>query len=242
MTTSERDHGPRVRREVVSYVRRSARMNPSQQRAWETYAPRYLVDVARDRLSTSVAAQPPLDWAAIFGREAPLVVDIGPGNGDSLLAAAQADPGRDVVGFEVFEPSLASALGRLGGHDVTNARVVMADGVAGLTHLVAPASLTEVRIFFPDPWHKARHHKRRLVSPAFAQLVADRLLPGGVLRLATDWEDYALAMREVLDASALENDHEGWAPRFAERPMTKYEQRGLDAGRALHDLTYRRPA
>lgn len=233
--TPERPH-----RQVVSYVRRSARMNPSQQRALETYGQRYLVEVARGPLSTSVAEQPPLDWATIFGRQADLIVDIGPGNGDALLAAAQAHPKADLVGFEVFQPSVASAVGRLGQAGVGNVRLVLADGRAGLMHLVAPGSLAEIRVFFPDPWPKARHHKRRLVSPGFAELVASRLRPGGVLRLATDWEGYALTMRQVLDASTLVNLHPGWAPRFAQRPVTKYERRGLAAGRRIYDLSYGR--
>ena len=187
-----------------------------------------------------MAEQPPLDWATIFGRQADLIVDIGPGNGDALLAAAQVHPEADLVGFEVFQPSVASAVGRLGQAGVGNVRLVLADGRAGLMHLVAPGSLAEIRVFFPDPWPKARHHKRRLVSPGFAELVASRLRPGGVLRLATDWEGYALTMRQVLDASTLVNLHPGWAPRFAQRPVTKYERRGLAAGRRIYDLSYGR--
>ncbi|MDO5285732.1 MAG: tRNA (guanosine(46)-N7)-methyltransferase TrmB [Actinomycetia bacterium] len=230
----------RPHRQVVSYVRRSARMNPSQRRALDTYGPRYLLDVARGPLSTSVAEQPPLAWGSVFGRDADLMVDIGPGSGDSLVAAAQAHPEANLVGFEVFEPSVAATVGKLGQARLANVRLVLADGSAGLRQLVPPGTLAEVRVFFPDPWHKTRHHKRRLVSPGFAALVASRLRPGGMLRLATDWEDYALTMREVLDASELENLYPGWAPRFAERPLTKYERRGLAAGRRIWDLCYRR--
>jgi tRNA (guanine-N7-)-methyltransferase len=230
----------RPHRDVVSFVRRSARMNPSQERAWRDHRDAYLVDVERGPMSTSVAAQEPLDWTAVFGRTAPLLVEIGAGNGDSLVATAAAHPDIDVIGFEVFEPSIASTVGKLAAQGVTNARVVLADGVQGLRHLVAPSSLEAVHAFFPDPWHKARHHKRRLISAETCALVADRLRPGGLLRVATDWEDYALAMRDVLDASPLTNCYEGWAPRFDERPMTKYEARGLAAGRAVYDLCYRR--
>ncbi|HSN10642.1 MAG TPA: tRNA (guanosine(46)-N7)-methyltransferase TrmB [Propionibacteriaceae bacterium] len=230
----------RPHRDVVSFVRRSARMNPSQEKAWRHHRATYVVDVAHGPMSTSVAPQEPVDWAQVFGRTAPLLVEIGVGNGDSLVATAAAHPDVDVIGFEVFEPSMASTVGKLASQGLTNARLVLADGVQGLRWLVAPASLDAVHVFFPDPWHKARHHKRRLVSPATCALVADRLRPGGLFRLATDWEDYALAMREVLDASSLTPVHEGWGPRFEERPMTKYEMRGVAAGRTVYDLCYRR--
>lgn len=227
-------------RDVVSFVRRSARMNPSQQRAWRDHRVPYLLDIPRGPMSTSVAPQEAMDWLAIFGRTAPLIVEIGAGNGDSLVATAAAHPDIDIVGFEVFEPSIASTLGKLAAQNLTNARVVLADGVQGLRWLVRPDSLDAVHAFFPDPWHKSRHHKRRLISPEVCALVADRLSPGGLLRVATDWEDYALAMREVLDASPLTNEYSRWAPRFEERPMTKYEARGIAAGRTVYDLCYRR--
>lgn len=234
------DSAVRPHREVVSFVRRSARMNPSQERAWRDHRGTYLVEVARGPMSTSVEPQEPLGWAQIFGRTAPTIVEIGAGNGDSLVATAAAHPDSDVIGFEVFEPALASTFAKLAAHGLTNARVVLADGVQGLRWLVPSGSLDAVHAFFPDPWHKARHHKRRLITPETCELVADRLRPGGVLRLATDWEDYAFAMREVLDASSLTNVHDGWAPRFDERPVTKYEARGLAAGRVVYDLCYRR--
>ncbi|MGV8848870.1 MAG: tRNA (guanosine(46)-N7)-methyltransferase TrmB [Propionibacteriaceae bacterium] len=251
------DSAVRPHWEVVSYVRRSARMNPSQGRAWREHRETYLVDVARGPMTTSVEPQDPLDWAAIFGRTAPLIVEIGAGNGDSLVATAAAHPDTDIIGFEVFEPSIASTVGKLAASRLGNARIVLADGVQGLRWLVQSGSLEAVHAFFPDPWHKARHHKRRLLSPATSALIADRLRPGGLLRVATDWEGYALAMREVLDASPLTNVHpstssgngeegrsgadtDGWAPRFEERPLTKYESRGIAAGRIVYDLCYRR--
>lgn len=213
-------------------------MNPSQERAWREHRGAYLVEIPRGPMSTSVAPQEPLDWADIFARSAPLILEIGAGNGDSFASTAEAHPDHDLIGFEVFEPSIASTVGKLAARDLTNARIIIADGVQGLRWLVPPASLEAVHIFFPDPWHKARHHKRRLLSPETCALIADRLLPGGVLRVATDWEDYALAMREVLDTSALTNTYPGWAPRFEERPMTKYEARGIAAGRTVYDLCY----
>jgi tRNA (guanine-N7-)-methyltransferase len=230
----------RPHRDIVSFVRRSARMNPSQQRAWRDHRDAYLIEIDRGPMSTSVAPQDPLDWSAVFARTAPLIVEIGAGNGDSLVATAAAHPDTDIVGFEVFEPSIASTVGKLAAHGLTNARVVLGDGVQGLRWLVQPASLDAVHAFFPDPWHKARHHKRRLLSPETCALVAERLRPGGLFRVATDWEDYALAMHEVLDASPLTNTCDDWAPRFEERPMTKYEARGIAAGRTVYDLCYRR--
>ncbi len=235
---------PRVHREVVSFVRRSARMRPNQRRAWDSHHDRFVLPVPQRETSTSVASSARLDLPAAFGREAPLVVEIGPGPGESLVAMAAARPDVDVLAFEVYEPAVAQLIGGLVRTGVENVRIVVADAVAGLEHLVPEARLAELWTFFPDPWPKARHHKRRLVGPKFAALVARRLRPGGLWRLATDWEDYALTMREVLDAQpGLLREHPGdWAPRFADRPVTRFEQRGLDAGRHVHDLTYRRSA
>ena len=230
----------RVHREVVSYVRRSARMNPSQAKAWESHASRLIIPVPQRELSASVHPEAHVDWDAAFGRRAPLAVEIGSGRGEALVALAEQHPDWNLVAFEVFQPAVASTLSRIARHGVENVRIVLANGVEGLDRLFAPHSIIELWTFFPDPWHKPRHHKRRLVSPEFAALVASRLTRDGVWRLATDWSDYAEAMREVLDAApGLVNPHAGWAPRFAERPVTKYEARGLAAGRAVHDLEYR---
>jgi len=231
----------RVQREVVSYVRRSARMNASQTKAWDTYAQRWVVEVPARETSTSIAAEASVDWTSTFGREAPLIVEIGPGRGESLVALAERRPDCNIVAFEVFVPAVASTLSRIARHGVDNVRIVVANGEEGLALLVPPAGLHELWTFFPDPWHKARHHKRRLVSTELAELAASRLEPGGLWRLATDWSDYADWMRETLDAHpAFENLHGGWAPRWDERPVTKYEARGVAAGREIHDLTYRR--
>lgn len=232
----------RIHRDVVSYVRRSGRMNVSQQRAWDLYRDQWLVELPAGDRTTSVAPDARIDWTAVFGREAPLKVEIGSGAGHAITALAEAMPEANLVAFEVFTPAVASTLGRLARHGVANVRVVVADGAQALETVFGEGSLSELWTFFPDPWHKARHHKRRLVDPAFARLVASRLAPGGVWRLATDWDDYAEAMREVLDAEpGLANAHDGWAPRFTSRPVTKYERRGVDAGRAIHDLAYARP-
>lgn len=229
-----------IPREVVSFVRRSGRMNASQQRAWAGQSD-FVVRVPVRSSSTSIAPDADVDWTAEFGRTAPLLVEIGGGTGHAIVAHAEAHPDVDHVVFEVHEPSAASTLGRMARHGVSNVRLVVADGVEGLTVLIGPRSLTELWTFFPDPWHKARHHKRRLVTTAFADLVASRLRPSGVWRLATDWADYADAMREVLDVHpGFENAHAGWAPRWPGRPLTKFEAKGLAAGRQVFDLCYRR--
>lgn len=231
----------RIHRDVVSYVRRSGRMNDSQQRAWNSYRDAWVVPLPTGQRVTSIAPDASLDWAAVFGREAPLMVEIGSGTGQAITALAEAMPEANLVAFEVFEPAVASTLGRLARHGVTNVRLAIADGAQALETVFGPASITELWTFFPDPWHKARHHKRRLVNPEFAGLVASRLAPDGVWRLATDWTDYAEAMREVLDAEpGLVNRHDGWAPRYELRPVTKYERRGLEAGRTIRDLAFRR--
>jgi tRNA (guanine-N7-)-methyltransferase len=229
-----------ITRDVVSYVRRSARMNPSQQRAWDANQ-NLVIELAAGQRVTSVAAEAHIDWTAAFGHNARLMVEIGSGTGHAITALAQANPQANLVAFEVFTPAVASTLGRLARNGVENVRLVVADGAQALATVFEEDSITELWTFFPDPWHKARHHKRRLVSTEFAEVVASRLTPDGVWRLATDWADYAEAMRETLDASPdLRNLHDGWAPRFVGRPVTKYEQRGLNAGRTIYDLAYRR--
>jgi tRNA (guanine-N7-)-methyltransferase len=162
--------------------------------------------------------------------------------GDSLAPMAAARPEQDILAFEVFEPAIAALLARLATGDIGNVRIASVDAVDGFAHLLGPDCVDEVWMFFPDPWHKARHHKRRLLSPAFADLVASRLRAGGRWRLATDWPDYSAQMRDVLDHHpAFESEHpDGSAPRWPDRPVTRFEQRGIDAGRTITDLSYRR--
>jgi len=248
-----------ARRPVVSFVRRSPRMNASQAMAWERWHTRYLVpglprlDAGlkraprnpRDEPGLPVAAvqlapQPPLDLEALFGRTAPLGVEIGSGSGENLAAVAAARPGWNLLGFEVYEKALASTMGRLAKQDADFVKLICADGVGGLELLLEPGSVAEVWTYFPDPWHKARHHKRRLISPDFAALVASRLAPGGRWRLATDWDDYADAIAEVLaGCPGLTDEYAGQAtPRPPERSRTKFERRGLDAGRTIHEFSW----
>ena len=235
---------PRVQREVTSFVRRSTRMRPVHLRAWERLRHAYVLEVPHRAASTSIAPGHPLDLAVVYGRTAPLVVEIGPGTGESLVAMAAARPEVDVLAFEVYLPGVARTVNRLHETEITNVRLLQSDAVDGLRNLLGPASVEEVWTFFPDPWPKVRHHKRRLVDRAFAELVAGRLRPGGVWRLATDWADYATQMRSVLDAQPeLENvgaAADGWAVRDTERPLTRFEQRGIEAGRTVRDLRYRR--
>jgi tRNA (guanine-N7-)-methyltransferase len=242
VTGAPAQHRPRVHREVVSYVRRSARMRPNQRRAWDRHHDAFVLEVPQRETSTSIDAAARLDLPAAFGRVAPLVVEIGPGTGESLVPMARARPEANVLAFEVYAPAVAQLIGALARADVANVRIVAANAVEGLQHLVPAGGLDELWTFFPDPWPKLRHHKRRLVDAEFAALVHSRLRPGGLWRLATDWEDYALQMRQVLDAQAgLVDQHPGeWAPRWPERPLTRFEGRGLEAGRQVRDLTYRR--
>lgn len=216
-------------------------MNESQTKAWERYSGQFVVDVPQEEKSTSIAPDVKMDWAAEFGREAPLIVEIGCGSGESLVPMAGERPEANVVAFEVFQPAVASALGKIGRAGISNVRLAMVDGAQALDRLFGEHTVAELWTFFADPWHKKRHHKRRLVSSRFGDLVARTLAPGGLWRLATDWEDYAMWMREELDEHPqFVNMHDDWAPRLAERPVTKYEAKGLAAGRTVYDLTYRR--
>lgn len=218
-------------REVLSYSRRGSRFSPRQQKAWDEHAAAWVIpDEAVDEPGFRLT-----DW---FGREAPLIVEIGSGIGEATAALAAARPSYDVLAFEVWRPGVATTLALLAEAGVENVRMISVDAVWAMEHLVGPGELHEVWTFFPDPWQKKRHHKRRLVSPAFAALVSSRLRPGGLWRLATDWPDYAGQMREVLDAEpALEG---GPVPRWDERPVTKFERRGLAEGRPIQDFAYTR--
>jgi tRNA (guanine-N7-)-methyltransferase len=231
-----------TRRDVVSFVRRSNRMRPNQRRAWETYRDRFVLDVPRLDTSTSVHPAASLDLAKAFGRDAELIVEIGPGTGESLVPMAKARPQANVLAFEVYQPAIARMLAQLARNGLDNVRIVEADAVAAMEYLVPVGSVDEIWLFFPDPWHKARHHKRRLLTPGFAALSAARLKPLGIWHIATDWADYAERMRDVLNSDpSFANLHpNGWAPRWDGRPVTHFEQRGLDAGRQIFDLAYRR--
>ena len=216
---------PRIR----SFVVRPGRMGPGQARALAELGPRFVLPYAPQVT----------DFDAAFGRHAPLVLEIGFGMGDATAAIAAARPETDFLGIEVHPPGVGALLKRIGENGLTNLRIVRHDAVEVLEHMVAPASLAGVHLFFPDPWHKARHHKRRLVQPAFVQLLASRLHPGATLHCATDWEPYATQMLEVLSAEPeLVNTAEGFAARSALRPLTKFENRGLGLGHCVWDLVF----
>ncbi len=216
-------------REVLTYARRGSRFTPRQQEAWDAHHERWVIpDQAVDR--------PGFRWADWFGREAPIIVEIGSGVGEATAALAPARPSYDVLAFEVWKPGVADGLWRIAETGATNVRFCAVDAVWSLEHLFPAGGIAELWTFFPDPWPKKRHHKRRLVTPSFASLAASRLAPGEVWRLATDWDDYAEQMVEVLDAEPLLTG--GVVPRWEERPVTKFERKGLAAGRSITDLAY----
>lgn len=218
-------------REVLTYARRGSRFTPSQQQAWDDYGPAWVVpDEATDVPGVRIA-----DW---FGREAPLVVEIGSGIGEATAALAAARPEVNVLALEVWRPGVATGLGLVAAAGAENVRFLGVDAVWTMEHLIGAGGLEELWTFFPDPWPKKKHHKRRLVNPEFAALAASRLRVGGLWRLATDWAEYAEQMIEVLDAEpGLEG---GVVDRWDERPVTKFERKGLAVGRSITDLCYRR--
>ncbi|WP_308113608.1 tRNA (guanosine(46)-N7)-methyltransferase TrmB [Kineosporia corallincola] len=182
-----------------------------------------------------------LDLAALFGPGVPVVLEIGFGSGDSTMSMAAADPGTGVLAADVHTPGVGNLVLALSESGLENVRVLNGDGEELLRRRIAPGSLAGVRVYFPDPWPKARHHKRRLVTPRFAALVAGRLAPGGLLHCATDWEPYAQQMTAVLAAEpALELENDGPVPRPAWRPVTRFEARGLERGHRVADLLARR--
>lgn len=218
-------------RPIRSFVLRAGRMGPGQQRALDELGPRFVLPYRAE----------PLDLAATFGRDAPTVLEIGFGMGDATAQIAAALPGTNFIGIEVHAPGVGALLKRIGENGLTNLRLVQHDAVEVLEHMIAPASLAGVHIYFPDPWHKKRHHKRRLIQPAWVRQLSTRLAPGGYLHCATDWQPYAEQMLEVLGAEpSLVNSAEGYAPRPAWRPLTKFEQRGLKLGHGVWDLLFTR--
>ncbi|MEU1972406.1 tRNA (guanosine(46)-N7)-methyltransferase TrmB [Microbacterium sp. NPDC019599] len=219
-------------------------MSDAQERAWTELAPRFVIPVQRDAAATSILPGSHVDPAAVWGRLAPLVVEIGSGQGHAIVHAAASAPRRDFLAIEVFKAGLARTMLDAEKAGATNLRLVEANAPEVLQHLLPTASADELWVFFPDPWHKKKHTKRRLVTPGFAAHAASALRDGGVLRLATDWEDYALQMRDVLDGAAeFERAFEGeWAERFDGRVLTAFERKGARAGRDIRDLAYRRKA
>ncbi len=223
------------RRTIKSYVLRAGRMGTGQIRAFELYGPRFLIPYQPQRL----------DVQAAFGRSAPLILEIGFGMGDATAKIAQVRPGDNFLCCEVHEPGVGALLKRCGEAAIGNIRIVQHDAVEVMDHMLGEDSLDGVHIFFPDPWHKSRHHKRRLIQSPFVARLARHIRPGGYLHLATDWQPYAEQMLEVLSAEPLlantaAPDQGGYADTPDYRPLTKFEQRGLRLGHGVWDLVFQR--
>jgi len=218
-------------RPVRSFVLRQGRFSPGQQQARERLMPRFGIDYA----------PAPLDWAKAFGREAPRILEIGFGMGETTARIAEENPGNDYLGVEVHGPGVGALLRRLEERSLTNVRIVQHDAVEVVREMIAPDSLTGIHVFFPDPWPKKRHHKRRLLQPPFVALLASRLKAGGYLHAATDWQEYAEEILTVVSGTqALRNPHPGFAARPASRPETKFEQRGRRLGHGSWDIIVER--
>jgi tRNA (guanine-N7-)-methyltransferase len=227
MTADSGAH-PRIR----SYVLRAGRVGSGQARALAELGPQFMLPYRPE----------PLDFDAVFGRAAaPRILEIGFGMGEGLAEIAAAHPENDYLGVEVHTPGVGALLKQIGERGLANVRIIQHDAVDVLTRMLAPASLAGVHIFFPDPWHKKRHHKRRLIQPPLVSLLASRLAPGGYVHLATDWQDYAEQMLAVLSAEPLlANTVADYATRPDTRPLTKFEQRGIRLGHGVWDLVFRR--
>ena len=221
-------------RPIRSFVMRTGRMTVGQTRALEELWPRYGVEFSAE----------PLSMDSLFGRTAPRTLEIGFGNGEHLAALATAHPERDYFGIEVHRPGVGHLLLLASTNNLTNLRASSHDAVEVLRDQIAEGSLDEVLVLFPDPWHKKRHHKRRLIQTPFVELIASRLRQGGVLRLATDWKEYALQMLEVLSAAKTLftnlSPTGDWMPRPEERAPTRFEKRGARLGHGVWDLAFMR--
>ena len=222
-------------RSIRSFVLRQGHLSPAQRRYLDEMMPKIGIPYR----------SAPLDLTAAFGRAAPKILEIGFGMGETTANIAMAHPETDYLGVEVHNPGVGALCKLIAENGIQNLRIIQHDAVEVLRDMIPEGALAGVHVFFPDPWRKARHYKRRLIQPDFVALVASRLAPGGILHCATDWENYAEWMLEVLSASALENtagtDTDGFAPRPAHRPLTKFENRGLRLGYGVRDLVFRRP-
>lgn len=220
-------------RAIRSFVVRAGRMGTGQMRALEVLGPRFVLPWSGQ----------PLAPQTVWGRAAPLVLEIGFGMGGATAEIARKQPEVDFLGVEVHTPGVGALLKLIEEQSLLNVRILQHDAVEVLEHMVAPGSLAGVHIFFPDPWHKKKHNKRRLIQPGFVAHLVTRLAPGGYLHCATDWAPYAEQMLDVLSAEpALQNTADGYAPRPDYRPLTKFENRGLKLGHGVWDLVFRRRA
>ncbi len=233
MTDNHPQDAPAGLRRIRSFVLREGRMTPAQQRAFEQHWERFGIDY-RGQLQ---------DLDARFGRHAPRVLEIGFGNGEALSWASEHDTDRDFIGVEVHGPGVGRLMNALAERDATHVRIYKHDAVEVIEHEIAPAALDEVRIWFPDPWHKKRHQKRRIIQSDFVALLASRMAPDGLLHLATDWAPYAEHMVEVLEASPHWRNAVGPGQASAQpawRIQTHFERRGLKLGHGVTDLLYRK--
>ncbi|MBI1891689.1 MAG: tRNA (guanosine(46)-N7)-methyltransferase TrmB [Burkholderiales bacterium] len=218
-------------RRIRSFVTRAGRLSTGQARAIEEFGPRYCLPYVKA----------PLDIDAAFGRHAPTILEIGFGMGDTTAKIAAGMPEKNFIGVEVHTPGVGSLLKLIGEHGLTNLRLIQHDAVEVATHMLAPESLDGVHVFFPDPWHKARHNKRRLIQGPFVSLLVSRMKSGGYIHCATDWQEYAEQMLAVLSAEpSLENTAQDYAERPHYRPVTKFENRGLKLGHGVWDLVFRK--
>ncbi|KQZ43273.1 tRNA (guanosine(46)-N7)-methyltransferase TrmB [Duganella sp. Root1480D1] len=214
---------------IRSFVTRAGRLSTGQERGLKEFGPQFLIEHKKEAL----------DYEKAFGRKAPVILEIGFGMGGTTAHIAKVMPEKDFIGVEVHTPGVGSLLKMIGDEGITNLRVIQHDAVEVLRDMIPAGSLAGVHIYFPDPWHKARHNKRRLIQPPFVKTLCEHLAPGGYIHLATDWEDYAVQMLEVLSAEpALQNTAEGYAPQPAYRPLTKFENRGLKLGHGVWDLVF----
>lgn len=214
---------------IRSFVTRAGRLSTAQARAIGELGPKFMLPYGKETLDT----------ARIFSRQAPTIFEIGFGMGETTAAIAAGMPEKNFIGVEVHTPGVGSLLKLIGEQGLTNLRIIQHDAFEVLTNMIEPASLAGIHVFFPDPWHKARHNKRRLIQPAMVQLLSSRLAPGGYLHCATDWQEYAEQMLEVLGAEpALKNTADAYASRPDYRPVTKFENRGLKLGHGVWDLVF----
>jgi tRNA (guanine-N7-)-methyltransferase len=214
---------------IRSFVTRAGRLSTAQARALEELGPTYLIEYKKETL----------DLEQAFGRKAPVILEIGFGMGATTAHIARLMPEKDFIGVEVHTPGVGSLLKQIGEQGIENLRLIQHDVVEVLNHMILDGSLAGVHVFFPDPWHKARHNKRRLIQGPFVRHLCDKLAPGGYLHCATDWEDYAVQMLEVLgNEPLLQNTAEAYAPQPAYRPLTKFENRGLKLGHGVWDLVF----
>ena len=220
-----------MQQSIRSFVLRQGRVSNAQRRACETLLPAYGIPFSENLL----------DLNQVFGRQAPKILEIGFGMGESTAIIAQSHPENDYLGIEVHTPGVGSLLNQIEQHGLTNLRIIQYDAVAVLQHMLPAACLDGVHIFFPDPWPKARHHKRRLIQPAFVARLCNHLKPGGYIHVATDWEEYAVQILQVLSQEQqLSNTAADYAPRPDYRPLTKFEQRGIKLGHGVWDLFFRK--